>query len=854
MKQSRKNRGLLIASFLLCVHPLAAQSLRVVIVPGEPGVETELISTRIESAAHRDAATQALRVSFARIDDLLGRSFPANQPNRMLGMLTGHWPNDWVYVVDLRSADIASEETLAAPILGLAALEPDLRRFEQRRYRGDLRAWFLRSQGSDEKETVGLAPAASSPLASDSIVLRSVSDGRANFYRNGVLFHQASGFGPGRGINVAVVHEGTGEIEEIYAFDTWLYAKEHSDLAAAFVKMIVSGRLVLTAVADANYLSLYPDSVAAFETQLGSTFAKTATLWDTWALIARKGSTPSLSEDWKHHDTTWLSATAEVTWSPQPYEDHTPPQGSIRIESGESTTGSNLVRIDLSGVTDLGSGLVPGGKVKLSNDGQTWSPMEDFAASFGWILARGDGAKTVFAVVRDKAGNWSEPMSASIELHEVSPMRKLPSPSSYSQSRYCVQANLLHQLTDQGIFRSSHDLGVTWSEPVRVFSQGSYGDFQLNTIGASIVLAFRWTSTSEGLTVALNKSDDSGLTWLNAPVEIRVPAAVTDFRATCADAGMVVFSWIAEVDGYDQLFVLASRDAAVTWPDQPTQVTNQTLRTDLYTDDVDLVAHENTILALVSTDSVGIFRSLNGGVSFDPPRQVLPDRPYRARLAISDDGIVYVCSKHDGQSPIVVRRSLDLGITWSLPLLVANASPYDFTLVARGNGVVHVVWTENSAQGDSVRVATSNSNGVSWHLATLHGNVKWTTSRFAQAADVWDQPLVAMNRTGVVAVLWTAKPNSAVIRYSVAAAARSGYEDSSIASRLEVYAAISDDAGSSWEMSGPLNEGCIETTQYRYLRDLLVPDDGTVLSIWNSNADYLDVRHQAHHVRRRLKF
>lgn len=123
-------------------------------------------------------------------------------------------------------------------------------------------------------------------------------------------FHDVAGFGPGRGVSVAVLHEDTGEVEEIEVFDTWLSSELSSRLAAEFVESVVPGRLVMVAVADANYLSRYPETVDVFESQLGSQFAGSADFRDTWAMVRRKGQVPSLAEDWMPYtyETGWLPA------------------------------------------------------------------------------------------------------------------------------------------------------------------------------------------------------------------------------------------------------------------------------------------------------------------------------------------------------------------------------------------------------------------------------------------------------------------------------------------------------------------------------------------------------------------
>ena len=108
--------------------------------------------------------------------------------------------------------------------------------------------------------------------------------------------------------------------------------------------------------------------------------------------------------------------------------DKTSPAGSLRINGGASLTQSTTVQLDFeaqdrAGV-EVGSGLAG---VRFSNDGQTWSDWEPFATiKRDWDLSAfgGDpnqGMKTVFAQLRDRAGNTCEPLSAQIAFSLAQP-------------------------------------------------------------------------------------------------------------------------------------------------------------------------------------------------------------------------------------------------------------------------------------------------------------------------------------------------------------------------------------------------------------------------------------------------
>jgi WD40 repeat protein len=107
--------------------------------------------------------------------------------------------------------------------------------------------------------------------------------------------------------------------------------------------------------------------------------------------------------------------------------DRTPPTGQLLIEGGRTETSSTIVTLNIVGNDKL-SGIA---EMRFSNDGQTWSPWERYETPKRWDLtAYGgiaiEGTKTVYAQLKDLAGNVSTPFSATIAL--VPSPRPLPPP------------------------------------------------------------------------------------------------------------------------------------------------------------------------------------------------------------------------------------------------------------------------------------------------------------------------------------------------------------------------------------------------------------------------------------------
>jgi WD40 repeat protein len=99
--------------------------------------------------------------------------------------------------------------------------------------------------------------------------------------------------------------------------------------------------------------------------------------------------------------------------------DKTPPTGSLTINDGAATTGSTQVTLKIQANDPL-SGVA---EMRFSNDGRTWSDWESFSSTRSdWDLARYGGSvnqmgpKTVYAQLRDRAGNVSQTFSATIRL------------------------------------------------------------------------------------------------------------------------------------------------------------------------------------------------------------------------------------------------------------------------------------------------------------------------------------------------------------------------------------------------------------------------------------------------------
>jgi parallel beta-helix repeat protein len=100
--------------------------------------------------------------------------------------------------------------------------------------------------------------------------------------------------------------------------------------------------------------------------------------------------------------------------------DTEPPTGSLTINDGAASTYSPTVTLRITANDPL-SGVA---EMRFSNDGRTWSDWEGFQSTRSWDLTRFGGSssyglKTVYAQLRDRAGNVSQTFSATISFTAV---------------------------------------------------------------------------------------------------------------------------------------------------------------------------------------------------------------------------------------------------------------------------------------------------------------------------------------------------------------------------------------------------------------------------------------------------
>jgi concanavalin A-like lectin/glucanase superfamily protein len=109
--------------------------------------------------------------------------------------------------------------------------------------------------------------------------------------------------------------------------------------------------------------------------------------------------------------------------------DSNPPSGTVTINHVDTTTSSPNVSLDVLGRDDI-SGV---DQFQVSNDGQSWATYtntsyDSIVQTISWDLTNAtyggttaSGIKTVYVKFHDKAGNWGQPVTDTIDYEPVPP-------------------------------------------------------------------------------------------------------------------------------------------------------------------------------------------------------------------------------------------------------------------------------------------------------------------------------------------------------------------------------------------------------------------------------------------------
>jgi hypothetical protein len=351
--------------------------------------------------------------------------------------------------------------------------------------------------------------------------------------------------------------------------------------------------------------------------------------------------------------------------------------------------------------------------------------------------------------------------------------------------------------------------------------------------------------------VLVSRSADNGATWTSLAA-INTPATRGGAVQLATDAaGIWVAVWEAEdpLGGSDiDLFTSRSLDAGATWSLPVALNTNAAtdsgldLYPELTTDGagiwIAVWASADSLGGTIGTDFDILFaRSTDGGVTWSPPAPLntnaATDVGFDREPDIVTDGMGTWCSVWrsgdalggtiGADDDILIARSTDGGVTWSLPSpLNTNAgtdtgNDYNPRLATDGSGNWVAVWTSKDSLGgtigtdEDILTATSTDGGVTWTApAALNTNA---------ATDVGNdaEPQITTDGHGRWVAIWYG---------ATLESARPSDDD--------IRIARSTDIGTRWSLPVPLNNNAAHDRAFESDPQLATDGAGTWLAVWDT--------------------
>jgi hypothetical protein len=286
-------------------------------------------------------------------------------------------------------------------------------------------------------------------------------------------------------------------------------------------------------------------------------------------------------------------------------------------------------------------------------------------------------------------------------------------------------------------------VALTWASPVRLASTETYRP-QIVRTGSSSAIAV-W---QRGSNAYARRTADGGRTW---SATVNVASGVRVSISVAGAGGRVDLAYVRQVasptggSAY-RLFYRRSLDGGATWK-APVALTSASS----LIADQDVARHPNGQVAVawtgLTTGNLYTRTSTDGGATFAPARYVgrttnrEPGRTviYRGDPAIAlGAGVTYVAYT-SARDVVSVRRSTNLGGTWSPAAPIASQVAPEYTLVADGTRAVLGYTTSRSGTMQAAYRRTTD-RGATWsapgQVAALTPGQFSTTPQFAFADGV----------------------------------------------------------------------------------------------------------------------
>jgi len=635
--------------------------------------------------------------------------------------------------------------------------------------------------------------------------------------KNGQTIFSNEGHGTGRGINIAVINEASGELEDMQNFDNWYSRTLANKAMVDYIEAIPEGRIIMAGISDeGSYIN--ESTYQAFES-IGSRHIRDIRYGDDWVMVTKKDILESIAE--KRVPDRGEGCEIEPTIELNRPGELNPPEGEFSINNGDNITDSSEVILDLSQIDDRGSGMDGGARMKFSNDGIIWSVPEYFKPEKKWYLNRGDGEKTVYARFADADGNWNnESITSPITLDEKGSelakisggknIKHLKAARDGNRNVYVIWSESWHAAKQRVFISVSNDGGITWSEEAKMIYSPDPATFEISLglccdDGGNVYAIFGCRGD-----IYLNFSNDYGQSWISEPIKLN-DGVCEDLDCVlpeiiCDDNGNVYTLWVnKESIVCKDLWFKRSNDYGHTWTDSV-----------IISEDKEFNSHAHELQKHFLCDE-------KGGVFAIWASNPLPDDTFGGRdiyfTCSLDEGRTWTsdilkingvsrveCFKNvevgtDGNdalfvswcdySAIYFQRSLDKGNTWLAKEIkaVKEDPQYDFCMANDNAGSIYLVWERQHKRHrypdrSEIYFSRSEDYGSTWQKKY----VRIVTSPI-ELTEAWN-PLISCDNNGRVYILWRDSRNYMPHRFMpVSKGGNSGGH---------LYCRYSDDFGTTW--------------------------------------------------------
>ncbi|WP_160397671.1 S-layer homology domain-containing protein [Paenibacillus sp. MMS18-CY102] len=271
-------------------------------------------------------------------------------------------------------------------------------------------------------------------------------------------------------------------------------AGNHTDLSFEIDKTPPAGTITINSgAATTNQLTVSLSLTNTDSTAVEMQFSNDGTTWSGWETYAaaKSGWTLSSGDGSKTVHVQLKDAAGNVSSATDSIVlDSTPPNGSVVIEGGAAYTNTTAVQLTIANADGTAD------RMRIQNDGGTWSSWQAFDTAADWTLTAGEGLKTVNVELEDDLNNVFT-VSATITLDQTAPT--------------------VSGVTNHGLYNTDRTItfsdgsgllnGSSISSGATVSSEGTYTLVVTDLAGNHTDLTFEIDKTESDGTVTINNGD-----------------------------------------------------------------------------------------------------------------------------------------------------------------------------------------------------------------------------------------------------------------------------------------------------------------------------------------------------------